>query len=154
MDYSCGICLGLLTNPVELECHHAFCREHLQQWAAHGHRLTCPNCRRDLPSEIPPVSARLLKLIEAFRPTLHRRTALDPSSVQVSGSVLGRGAFATVYAGVFEGKDVAVKKALVSSAAQAKAVENEIKMAGLLGWPRIPILSRYSDPSWIPMRSQ
>lgn len=46
-DFSCGICLGVLGNPVALSCGHRFCFSCLDRASHFGE--TCPQCRKVVP---------------------------------------------------------------------------------------------------------
>ena len=130
----CCICFRTISDPGQLPCSHWFCRPCLAQWAAYDPERTCPVCRTPMPRDLSEVSAppALGRMLEAFEAALHKPLGLPEGSVTVGDEVLSQGIFATVFAGRFRGRRVAVKELIVSTPRQAELVINEVAMAGLV----------------------
>ena len=135
----CCICFGPLFDPVQLPCDHLFCRYCLLRWVESAGewspaRPECPTCRQAVPANVSTLGAsdEVIATLRAFSHSLHAPLALSKGALAVTGDVLGRGASATVYAGAYDGRAVAVKELRVANAREAGLLVQELRVAGIL----------------------
>ena len=75
-SFDCGICLGILKNPVTLACgSHSFCYSCARQWLSKQTTPQCPCCRASIPTRVPQVNVTL-------------RDALDCIAVLTKGALV------------------------------------------------------------------
>eukprot|EP00756_Hemistasia_phaeocysticola_P051418 Hpha_TRINITY_DN26594_c0_g1::TRINITY_DN26594_c0_g1_i1::g.112845::m.112845 len=109
--FECGICMQVCREPVVASCGgHTFCKAHLQHWIRQAAAPCCPICREPQQQGADELQVNIMirDAIAALRaPPL---VELTPTDIEVGNEWLGAGAMAEVFAGVWHGTAVAIKR--------------------------------------------